>query len=110
MKKFHHASFFVDDASNFTFIYHQESTSANDTILAKRAYEAEFRKYGKEVRHYHADHGTYTVAKYKEEIEDKKQSLIFCGVDSHHQNGQAENRIKIACEPVRSMLIYTMHH
>ena len=108
-KKFHYTSFFVDDASDYTFVHHQESTSADDTILAKRAYEAELRKYGKEVRHYHADNGTYAVAQYKAEIEDKKQSLTFCGVGSHHQNGRAENRIKVICEPARSMLIHAMH-
>lgn len=71
-RKFHNTSFFVDDETDFTFVHHQESTSADDATLAKRAYEAELRKHGKEVRHYHADNGTYAVAKYKEEIEDKK--------------------------------------
>ena len=54
-KKFHHASFFVDDKSDFTNVHYQGSTSVEDTILAKRACEAELRKYGKEVRHHHAD-------------------------------------------------------
>ena len=45
-RKFHYISFFVDDSSDYTFVHHQESTSADDTILAKRAYEAELRKYG----------------------------------------------------------------
>lgn len=35
--------------------------------------------------------------------------LTFCGVGSHHQNGKAENRIKITCEPARSVLIHAMH-
>ena len=72
-RKFHHTSFFVDDSSDYAFVHHQESTSPDDTILAKRAYEAELRKCGKDVRHYYADNRTYAVTKYKEEIEDKKQ-------------------------------------
>lgn len=52
--------------------------------------------------------GTCAVAKCEAEIEDKKQSLTFCGVGSHHQNGRAENRIKITCEPARSMLMHYM--
>ena len=83
-KKFHYTSFFVDDKSDFTYVYHQGSISVEDTIAAKRAYEAELRKYGKEVRHYHADNGTYATAKYKAEVEDSKQTLTFCGVGSHH--------------------------
>ena len=108
-KKFHCSSFFIDDRSDFTFVYHQESTLAYETILAKRAYEAELRKYGKEVRYYHMDNGTYAVAKYKAKIEDKKQSLTFCGIGSYHQNGKAENRIKIICNPAHCILIYAIY-
>ena len=32
-----------------------------------------------------------------------------CGVGSHHQNGRAKNRIKVICEPARSMLIHAIH-
>ena len=93
-RRFHCTSFFVDDSSDYTFIHHQESTLADDTILAKRAYEAELRKHGKDARHYHADNRTYAVAKHREEIEDKKQSLTFCRVGSYHKNGKAKNCIK----------------
>ena len=78
-------------------------------MLAKRAYEAKLRKYGKEVRCYYADDGTCVVARHKAEIEDKKQSLAFCGVGSHYQNDKAENRIKIICNPARCMLTHATH-
>ena len=108
-KKFHYSSFFIDDRSDYIFIYYQESTSAEETIVAKHTYKAELRKYGKEARHYYMDNRTYVVAKYKAEIEDKKQTLIFCGVGSNHKNGKAENRIKIICNLARCMLIHAMH-
>ena len=62
------------------------------------------------MRHYHADNGTYAVAKYREDIENSKQTLTFCGVGGHHQNGKAEKRIKIVCNPARSMLFHAMCH
>ena len=107
-RKFHYTSFFVDDRSDYTFACDQEFTNAEETITAKLSYESDLRKHGKEVRHYHADNGTYTVARCKEEIENKKQTLTFCGIGSHHQNGKAENRIKIICNPARSMLTHAM--
>ena len=107
-KKFHYSSFFVDDRSDYTFIYYQESTLAGKTILAKRTYKAELRKYSKEAR-YHADNGTYAGAKYKAEIEDKKQTLIFCSIGSYHYNGKAENRIKIICNLACYMLIHATY-
>ena len=39
--KFHYTSFFVDDRRDFTFVHHQTSTSAEETIKSKRDYEAE---------------------------------------------------------------------
>ena len=62
--KFRYTSFFVDHYGDFTFVHNQTSTSAEETIKSKRAYEAELRKYGKSVRHYHAENVTYAVAKY----------------------------------------------
>ena len=107
-QKFYHSSFFFDDRSDFTFAHHQTSTSADETIEAKRACESELRKHAREVRHYHEDNGTCAVAKCKQEVQDQRQTLIFCGVGSHRQNGKAENRIKIICNPARCMLIHAM--
>ena len=67
-KKFHFTSFFEDGRSDFAYIHHQESTSADNTVIAKRAYEAQLRKYGKEARHCHANNGAQEVANHKEEI------------------------------------------
>ena len=67
------------------------------------------RKCGKDVRKYHADNGTHAVASCKKEVSESKQTLTFCSVGSHHQNGKAENRIKIICNPARNMLIHAMH-
>ena len=40
---FHCPSFFVDYKSDFDFVYHQESTLADNVILLKRYYEVELR-------------------------------------------------------------------
>ena len=107
--KFYHTSFFVDDKSDFTFAHHQTSTSVDKMIKAKYAHETELRQRGKEVRDYHADNGTYDVAHFREEVNDNKQTLTFCGVVSHHQNGRAKNLIKIMCNPATNMLIHAMY-
>ena len=58
--------------------------------------------------HYHADKVKYAFAKHEEEIEDKKKTLAFCGIGSHHQNGKEENCIKIQCNLARSVLAHAM--
>ena len=77
-------------------------------MVAKRSHEAELRKHDKEVRHCHAYDEACAVAKHKAEVEDKKQTLAFCGVGSHHQNGKAENRIKSHAPKIVSCL--SMQH
>ena len=44
--------------------------------------------------HYHAYDGIFDTNKFKEACNIEKQNLIFCGVNTHHQNGKSENRIK----------------
>ena len=44
-KRFHQYSFFVDDKSDYAFVHHQQSTSAEDTIIANKSHEAELKKY-----------------------------------------------------------------
>ena len=91
--KFNHTSFFVEDESDYTLVHRQMSTSAEETIKAKPAYEDNLRQFGKEVRHYHTYNGTYDVVKNSEEINNNKKTLTFYGVGSHHHNFPAENRI-----------------
>ena len=107
-KKFHHMSFFVNDKPDKTFVRHQTSTVEEETVKAKHAYELHLRKIGKYVRHYHTYNGTFDIAKYREGNYSSKLTLSFCGVESHHQNGRTEKRIKSICNPERSMLIYLM--
>ena len=108
-RKFHCTSIFVNDHRDYAFVHHQETTNAEETIIAKQTYEPDLRNNGKEVRHYHSDNGSYAVARHKEEIENNKKTLTFCGVGSYHQNGKAENRIKFICNSARSMLIHAIH-
>ena len=76
------------------FFHRPFSTSAKETTKAKNSYEYDMRKFGKELRHYHADNVTLAAASHKKQINDSKQTLTFFGVGSHCQNGKVENRIK----------------
>ncbi len=45
------------------------------------------------IKHYHADNGRFKDNLFIKSIEDKGQTISFCGVGAHHQNGIAEKRI-----------------
>ena len=61
------------------------------------------------MRHYHVGNRSNLVEKHKEDIENRKQTLIFFGVGSHNQNRKLDNFIKIICSPSRRILIHEVH-
>jgi hypothetical protein len=48
---------FVDQASDFSYIYHHTSLNSAQTVQAKQAFEAEAKRHGVTIKHYHADNG-----------------------------------------------------
>jgi hypothetical protein len=43
---------------------------------------------------YHADNGCFAVKRFQDDCTSFNQTIIFCGVGSHHQNGIAEQKMK----------------
>jgi len=46
------------------------------------------------VLHYHADNGRFADNAFIEDAKEQRQSISYCGVNAHHQNGKAEKRIR----------------
>jgi hypothetical protein len=93
-EKFIGSTVFVDQASDFSYIYHHTSLNSAQTVQAKHAFDAEAKKHGVTIKHYHAVNGIFRTKSFKQNIEKKGQTLTFAGgVGAHHQNGIAEKRI-----------------
>ena len=107
--RYHVATVFVDHYSRLDFVYIQESTSAEDTIEAKRAFERFAEQRGVQVRHYHADNGIFASNGFREAVKQAGQTISFCGVGAHHQNGIAERRIQDLTQTARSQLAHASH-
>ena len=81
------ATIFVYHYSDLDFTYVQETTSAEDTIKAKQAFEEFSKQRGVTIKHYHADNGIFASNGFREEVRWCGQTISFCGVNAHHQNG-----------------------
>ena len=103
------ATVFVDHYSDLDYVHVQNSTSAADTIEAKRRFELFCLERGVHVQHYHADNGIFASRGFREEVQKCGQTLTFCGVGAHHQNGVAERRIQDLSDSARSSLAYAAH-
>jgi hypothetical protein len=84
---------FVDHYSDVTYVHFQKSTSATETIEAKEAFERWSESNGVKIKHYHADNGRFAENAFMNHIDKSNQTISFCGVNAHFQNGRAERRI-----------------
>jgi hypothetical protein len=87
------STIFVDHASDLSYIYHQTSMTSEETLKSKLAFERYALSHGVHIKHYHADNGRFKDTLFTRDIEEKGQTISYCGVGAHHQNGIAEKRI-----------------
>ena len=104
------ATIFVDRATDFTKAHLMQDASSDSTIEAKRVSEREAMSRGIDIRGYHADNGRYAEHYFIEDCKEKSQSLNYCGVDDHHQNGIAEAKIKQLTLSDRTMILHAQRY
>jgi hypothetical protein len=107
-KRYKVATVFVDHFSRLSFVYLQESTKGDETLLAKRAFEAYAASFGVKVYNYHADNGRFAERLYLNHAKANGQTVSLCGVNAHFQNGIAEKRIRDFTACARTSLLHAM--
>ena len=100
------ATVFVDHASRLGYVHLQCDMTNKSTLEAKHAFETYAERSGVKVKHYHCDNGRFADNAFKNDVRDKMQSISYCGVNAHFQNGIAEKRIRDIQESARTMLIH----
>jgi hypothetical protein len=105
-KRYLVATIFVDHYSGLSYTHLQKSTSAIETVDAKDAFERYASSHGIYIRHYHAGNGRFADNLFRQAVARKGQTLSFCGVNAHFQNGVAERRIRELQDHARCMLIH----
>ena len=88
------ATIYVDQVSRVGYVYLQKSTTAEETLEGKEAFEQWALMHGVVIRAYHADNGVFRAHAWVQACRSKSQPLTFAGVNAHHQNGMAERRIR----------------
>ncbi len=103
------ATIFVDHFSRLSFIYLQKSTTSQETVEAKKAFEAYAASMGVKIQHYHADNGRFADKAFVEAVAKERQTISYCGVNAHFQNGIAEKRIRDIQEAARTSILHAQH-
>ena len=101
------STIFVDQASDFSYVYHHMSLSSEETVKAKQSFEKFAKSHGVNIKHYHADNGRFKDKAFMKEIEEQGQSISFIGVGAHHQMGSPKRGLVICREEPQPC--YYMH-
>ena len=109
IRKCHGALVFVDHTSDFRYVHMHYDLTSDKTINAKHAFEHLAEQHGVRILHYHCDNGRFTDKAFVDDIRMAHQTITFCGVGAHHQNGVAERRIRDITENARTSLLHAAH-
>jgi hypothetical protein len=83
-------SIFVDSVSNKIFAEFQSGATAAETLHSKKIVEQQAFHENVKFKKFCADTGIYKSKEFHANIEDCGQTITFCGVGAHHQNGLSE--------------------
>jgi hypothetical protein len=88
------ATVFVDHFSDHVYVYLMRELTLSKTLLAKHAYKRFLVSLGVESKAYDADNCRFADKGFRDDCTSSNQMITFCGVESHHQNGIADRKIK----------------
>ena len=100
---------FIDQYSGYTFIYLQRRLTSEETVQDKHAFERSADQRGVKILHYHADNGQFAENAFIHDCKTQGQSLSYCGVNAHFQNGIVERHIQDLQEQTRTSMLYMMN-
>ena len=104
------ATVFVDHFSDYVYVALMRDLGLDETLLAKSAFERHANEGGISIESYRADNGRFADAGFQKAIKDANQSINFCAVGAHHQNGIVERRIKELTLISRTLLLHAKRH
>jgi hypothetical protein len=80
--------------------------TSDETVQSKVAFEKFCEARGVTVQHYHANNGRFADHGFINHVTKNRQSISYCGVNAHFQNGMAEKRIRDLQDQATTMLMH----
>jgi hypothetical protein len=96
----------VDHYFDYVYVFLMHDLTLEETLLAKHAYERFLPSIGVTAKAYHADNGRFADKGFKDDCIASNQTITFCSVGGHHQNGIAECKIKELTLGARTLLLH----
>jgi hypothetical protein len=93
-KKYTGGTISVYGRAGFIHHHHQVSLLVGETLQGKNRFEKGSAQFDMKIKSFRADNAPFDAAEFKNDLENKGQTISFSGVGSHHQNGAAKRAIK----------------
>ncbi len=100
------ACVFIDHVSGLSYSHLQTSVDNEQTIQAKLGYEQFADSHGVTVKSFRADNGVFAEKAFRDAVQASNQTITFCAVGAHHQNGIVERHIGILSNGARANLLH----
>ena len=104
------ATVFVDHVSDYTHVALMRDLTLDETLLAKTSFERLANDGGVKIKAYRADNGRFADKGFHSAVQESNQSITFCAVGGHHQNGIVERKIKELTLIARTLLLHSIRH
>ena len=88
------AMIFVDHLLDYAYVALMRDLTLDETHLAKSSFERHSDDGGVNINSYQADNGWFADVGFQQAIKETNQTLTFCAVGAHHQNGIVKRQIK----------------
>jgi hypothetical protein len=90
--------------------HHQVSLQVGETLQGKNRFEKDSAQFDVQIKSFRADNAPFNAAEFKNDLENKGQTISFSGVGAHHQNGAAKRSIKTITSWARTMMLHAILH
>ena len=97
---------FIDNDSRYSYTHLQSSIDGDQTLEAKQGFEYHSHTHGVTIKSYHADNGIFAEKLFRDQVQADEQSISYCAVGTHHQNGIVERHIGTLTHGARTNLLH----
>ena len=104
------ATGFFDNHSGYSFSSLQTSLDGDQTLAAKHAFESHAATCGVKIEKYRADNGRFAEKSFRDDVKHAQQTINFCAVGAHHQNGIIERHFQKLSSQARIILLHAKRH
>ena len=104
------ATGFFDHYSGYSYSALQTSLDGEQTLVAKLSFESHATTSGVDVKSYRADNGRFAEKSFLDAVKEAHQTIDFCAVGGHHQNGVIERHFQRLTSSARAILLHAKRH